>query len=765
VHQAGKSGFGRILIDSIVAIGQLRSSKSLIFQSLFFVRRTQRQVCMASPAFRSGTARSRASVHTGSSPSRLQTVPLSLRRIGAWAIEVTLVAASALVPLELGMLAKTHHTGELVPLNPLLVSTEQAIAQTLAIPIGDDNRQVAPLTNLLWSGAIVLPLVLTGSQLYLLAKTGSTLPKRWFGVQITTATGTPAGLARVLLREGLGRWGLPVGTAYLIWRYSGAFPGLGILSTLSLLLIVAEGATAWRNRQHRTGHDRLAGTYAIDLFSPIWQPSPADPVPHAVVAESVNDWVSDGAIAAIVLQPERPRQQGLWLWMRRHPGTTLLASSLSALALILGTFVGTQIYVQGQTNWRETRQQRDQMFLTLVNQLATSDRAQERQAAVLTLATIDDPRATALLSDLLAQETNPAMLDAIQQALVSLGPDTLPDLRKLNQAMRAELASARQTPQARVAAMRLRATQQAIAKILMIYSGQLPSLDLGRIDLAQTSQPAFRLVLDQADLSSLNLRGALLTGASLRSSRFYGTGTDHHWGTFDDAIADLSGAELKAADFTGASLSRVQFDRANLTRATLNKVNLSRARLIETNLSNASLVEANLQQAVLERASLTGANLGNANLTQANLHSALLGQVQAAAAQLQSANLSQSDWREADLSRSDLSRANLREANLAGAQLQSANLQGVQLQNANLRDADLSYANLRGANLDGADFQGVTFVPTQPTYSDQFIQAEPDYEATGTLAGVNFHRVRNLSREQIEYICIQNGIHPRCPNR
>jgi uncharacterized protein YjbI with pentapeptide repeats len=331
--------------------------------------------------------------------------------------------------------------------------------------------------------------------------------------------------------------------------------------------------------------------------------------------------------------------------------------------------------------------------------------------------------------------------------------------------MRAELASARQTPQAQIAAMRLRATQQAIAKILTIYSGQLPSLELGRIDLAQTAQPAFRLVLDQADLASLNLRGALLTGASLRSSRFYGTGADHRWGTFDDAIADLSGAELKAADFTGALLSRVRLDRANLTRATLNKSNLSQARLIQTNLSNASLVEANLQQAVLEQASLTGANLGNANLTQANLHSALLGQVQAVAARLQSANLSQSDWREADLSRSDLSRANLREANLTAAQLQSANLQEAQLQNANLRDADLSHANLRGANLEGADFQGVTFVPAQPTRSDQFVQAEPEYEATDRLAGVNFRQVRNLSREQIEYICIQSGIHPRCPDR
>ncbi|NJL21095.1 MAG: RDD family protein [Leptolyngbyaceae cyanobacterium SM1_3_5] len=424
--------------------------------------------------FRGGTARTKSAQPVRS--HRLADLPLSLRRVGAWAIEITLVAASAIVPLELGMLAK-HHTGELVPLNPVLSATEETIAQTLAMPIGDDNQQVAPLTNLLWSGAIVLPIVLAGSQLYLLAKTGSTLPKRWLGVQVTTATGAPPGVAKVLLREGLGRWGLPVGTAYLIWRYSGAFPGLGILASLSALLMVGEAAIALRsrngialrsrngialqNRDRQTGHDRLAGTYAIDAFSPIWQP--AEPPLQAVVMEA-DDWV-DGAITAIVLQPEsRPTQQGLWLWMRRHPGTLLVGGLIVAVGLILSTFVGTIVYVQSQANDRNIRQQRDQMFLAIVNQLATRDRPSERQAAVLTLASIDDPRSPALLSDLLAQETSAAMLNAIEQALLSSGTETLPALRKLNQAMRSELASAQGTPQAGLVALRLRTTQQRSPK-------------------------------------------------------------------------------------------------------------------------------------------------------------------------------------------------------------------------------------------------------------------------------------------------------------
>ncbi|NEQ23551.1 MAG: pentapeptide repeat-containing protein, partial [Microcoleus sp. SIO2G3] len=420
---------------------------------------------------------------------------------------------------------------------------------------------------------------------------------------------------------------------------------------------------------------------------------------------------------------------------------------------------------QGQANWRETRQQRDQMFLALVNQLATSDRLPERQAAVLSLASIDDPRATALLGDLLVRETNPAMLETIQQALVSLGPDTLPDLKKLNQAMRSELASAQGTPQARLVALRLRATQQAIANILAIYSSQLPRLDLDRLDLAQTNQPTFRLVLNQTDLSSLNLRSALLAGANLRGSRFYGRGADDRWGTFDDAIADLSGAELKAADLTGAVLSRVRLDRVNFTSATLNKADLSSARLIEGNLSNASLVEANLQQAILERASFTGANLGNADFSRANLQAGMMSQVEAIATNFTRANLRQTDWRTANLSRSNFTQANLRDADLSQTQLQNANLQDAQLQNANFSDAKLNGVNFSGADLDGADFQNASFLPSQPIRSNQFIQIEPKYEATNALAGVDFSRVRNLSREQIAYICAQGGLHPRCAAR
>jgi len=712
-------------------------------------------------------------------------IPLGLRRCGAWVVEVTLIATSALVPFQLGQYARSHFVGETVPLNSLLTVTEEAIAQTLAMPMGDENRQVAPLTNLFWSGAVVIPLIIAGSQLYLLAKTGKTTPKQWFGVQVTTVTGAPPGLARVLLRAGVGHWGLPFGSAYLIWRYTGAFPDLGILLTLSIILLVGEGLSASFNRQRRTFHDYLAGTYVLDALTP-WQ-SYAEPVrvessvyPATPEVDATYRWSNspnwadeEGAIAAIVLAPERitRRSPGLWQWMQGHPGTALLTCALSTLVLILGTFVGTQIYVQSQTNWRESQQQRDHVFLSLVNKLTVSTYADERRAAILTLATIHDPRSTPLLTDLLAQETNPILIDTLHQALVSLGPTTLPYLKKLNQALQIELASLKQSStqqeinlRQQTVALRQRATQQAIAQVLTIYSGQLLSVDLSRIDLGQvTSPPApFTLVLNHSDLSGLILRGARLTGASLRDIRLYSAGEDGRLGTYDDQSADLSGADLKAADLTNASLSHVLLDRTNLTGAILNKADLTYARLIDANLSNASLIEANLQQAVLEHASLTGANLGNTNLSRANLNSALLGEARATGANFQSANLIRSDWRGADLSRANFSRANLQEADLSSTRLKDANFQGAGLQNANFRDTNLSSADLRGADLDGADFQGVVFVTYRSTPNDGFIQLEPVLKATGLLNGVDFGQVRNLNSEQIQYICFQQGIHPQC---
>lgn len=747
---------------------------------------------MASPSVRNRVAPTKRS----GKRLRPRALPVSWRRLSAWTIEVSLVIASSAIPWGLGQQANHAFKGTPVPLNPVVVATQETIAQTLAIPRRQPDRLVAPLTNLLWSSALLLPLLVVGWQLYALGKTGQTLPKRWLGLQVVDAAGMPPGLARSLLRELGGRWGVPVGMAYVVWRYTGAFPDLRILILLIGTLMTVAGSVALSDRHRRTGHDRLAGTYVLAANTSQRRRNPVSGQTTrqwpdmrssypGITVDTVNaadpaaanwrDLQEQAVITSIVLAPEIPRRRGLWAWMRQHPGLTLLIVLLSSLTAVLGTVVGIQFYVQGQTNQRELQNQGNEVFLTLVRLLSPASDAgtDERQEAILALGALNaggqvrEPRAIPLLVDLLSQETQAPLMETLHQALVSTGPPALPYLHRLNRTLRNDLSSLRFTAQQEAQTLtltRLQATQRAIAKILVLYSGQIHNLDLSQVNLGQTVSPLaqFTLNLDKVDLAGVQLRGATLVGASLRGSRFYGPGDDGRWGTFDDWVADLSGADLKEADLAGAFLSHARLKRSNLMRSNLQKADLVGAQLTGANLSSANLSRANLERAILEQASFTGADLGNANLTQANLHGAQMSQVKALGAQLPLADLTASDWQGADLSGANLQRSHLQRANLSAARLAGADLQGAQLQFARLHHADLSLADLRGANLEDADFYRVVF--TQPTTaaSSEFVRPASDTSLSTIVQGVNFAKVRNLNQTQIDYICQHGGIHPQC---
>lgn len=750
---------------------------------------------MASPSVRSRVA------HTKRAGKRLrpQVLPVSWRRLSAWMIEVVLIGASIALPWELGRQANQRFQETPVPLNPVLATTQETIAQTLAIPRRQPDRLVAPLTNLLWSGALLLPVLVAGWQLHSLAKTGQTPAKRWLGLQVVDSTGSPPGIARSLVREVGGRWGIPVGLAYLAWRYTGAFPDLRILMMLVGALMTVAGSVALGDRHRRTWHDRLAGTYVLAVSSGQRRDAPtrtaipwqwSDPLtryPSVSVdgmgngqgpTASVPNWGNlqeQAAITSIILAPERPHRRGLWAWMRQHPGLTLLIVLLSSLTAVLGTVVGTQFYIQGQTNQRELQNQGNEVFLTLVRLLSPNSDAgtDERQEAILALGVLNaggqvrEPRAIPLLVDLLSQETQVPLMETLHQALVSTGPPALPYLHRLNRTLRNDLSSLRFAAgkEAQTLALhRLQATQRAIAKILILYSGQIHNLDLSQVHLSQTTSPTaqFTLNLDKVDLAGIQLRGAGLVGASLRGTRFYGPGADRRWGTFDDWITDLSGADLKEADLGGAFLSQALLKRTSLIRANLQKADLRGAHLSGANLSSADLNRANLERALLNQASLTGADLGNTNLTQANLQGAQMSQVKALGAQLSQANLTASEWQGADLSGANLQRANLQQANLSAARLAGADLQGAQLQLARLHHTDLSLADLRGANLDDADFYRVIFTQPTPVASNEFVRPASDTSLSTIVQGVNFAKVRNLNQSQIDYICQHGGIHPQC---
>lgn len=704
-----------------------------------------------------------------SGQERSKPLPMVTRRFAAWAVEVGLIVTSGLIPFGMGMYAKVNLTTQQVPLNPVLVVTEDAIAKTFALPI-DNNRNVAPLTNLFWSAALAVPLVLSGWQLYLLAKTGSTLPKRWFGVRVVTAAGSPPGMTRILVREGVGSWGLPLAVAYLMWRYSAVFPSLGGLLGLSCLLVLAEGMSARFHRQRRCLHDRLAGTYVVDArrtFIPFsGRLSPASQLIHR---ESASKKVDETNVLTFTNVPKvaKRRQRSLWTWMRQYPSFTVLVVALFSSAAVLGTLVGTQVYIQNQATQRQKEQYKNEQLRVLVAQLnANPATLEERQKAILALGTLDDAQALQWLVNLLSEETDPTLVDTIEQSLASAGTRALPYLQRLNQSVsnKLNLRYNSTLQEQEFGTQQLQKTQQAIAKILVLYSGKLHTVDLSRTNLGQfTAFIPFTLVLDQIDLSGIKLNAANLNQASLRGSSWRSVGEDRRWDTFDDVIADLSDAQIKDANLSDANLSRVMMNRVNLSRSILNHANLSGTHLRNANLSSTHLVGANLRDAVLTNASLTGADLGEAIFNHANLSAARLGRVSALGTQLQFADLTQSNWQGADLSSADLSRANLANADFSAARLAGANLGNTKMENVNLRNADLTQADLRGANLAGADLQGAIFAISKQLVADSFIQTSPNDAPSALVEGVDFSKAKNLDAGQLAYICTQGGRHPRCP--
>ncbi len=697
---------------------------------------------------------------------------LMLRRGAAWVLEFSLLVASVAVPLAVGdQIRATAPTG-LRPLNPVVKAVHQRITGVLALP-----ANIPPLvpsgTNLAWTIALLLPMGWITLNGYLLRRTGKTIPKHWFKVRVVTATGEPPRLMQILLREG-GRWGLALVVAHMLWSTIAVSNG-PVFVRLTGLMLLLEGASALVHPHRRTWHDLLARTYVVDAQQPRRTYTTYVQTVYEPISEShrLAEWNDDedAAIAAIVLTPDPPSRSPHWPPYRllQNPLLTLLIAVLGGTGLLLGTFVGTQIYIQSQENRRQFKQQNNDLFLALLTKLSPSGSPtapDERRNAILALGTIEDDRALPLLVDLLGQETNLLLVQAIEQALVSRGAEALPYLRRLNQSLRNEAESLRHstyTSRRRGIIRQHRVTQRAITKILVIYSSQITA-DLSRVDLGQSSEPApFTLVLDRVNLSGVAFRGANLVRGSFRASQFYGPGRDRRWGTSDDQVADFSGAELKETDFTGAMASYGFFDRANLIRATLNAADLSYARLIGANLSSAKLIRTNLANAVLQATILTGADLGNANLAQADLSQARLSRVNAQDANLQAANLLASDWQGADLTRATLTQANLQGVNLDTARLVDAVLIAAQFQDASLQETDLTGATLQNADFTGANLRGARFVSPAQVGIGGFVQETPNAsKRSGLLAGANFTSAKHLDDEQIRYICAQGGIHPRC---
>ncbi len=452
-------------------------------------------------------------------PRRTNPLSLSSRRVAAWIAEITLCALSGLVPFGIGAYTNTKTNMERVPLNPVLVAAERTIAYPLALPISYGTRNVAWSTNFLWTIAILAPLSLSCWQWYLLAKTGSTTSKRLFGIKVVTQKNQPPGFRAVMLREG-SRVALPISVAYMLWRYTFLFPNLAFFAVLALLMSLAEAMGFPMLRQGRSIHDKVADTYTVDATIPF--------NPSLLRRSNKSKWGhkdEEAAIESIVVTPQN-QEKDIWVWMRQNPSLTLLGIALLSMAGVLTTLVATQIYIQTQENQKALNQNNSKQFLALQQQYYANSGV-SKQNTIVALGTLKDPQATEFLVGLLVKENDPNLLKSIQQALVSIGPQAIPELKRMNLLLERELDSlpSNQTREREFREKSLYANQQAINNILSVYNGKTNGIDLSRIKLSQndsTKNSSFNLALDKVDLWGIDFKYANLDRASFSGSRFRG---------------------------------------------------------------------------------------------------------------------------------------------------------------------------------------------------------------------------------------------------
>lgn len=714
---------------------------------------------------------------------------LALRRLLAWGLEVTVLVGSAAVPWALGEAVRQRVETSTVPLNPVSQVVQEGVARTLGRPRTSLVNEVPVATNLLWFSGVLLPVLLAGGHIHQLARTGKSWPKAWLGLQVVTLDNAMPGYRVALLREGLGRMGCPLGVAYLVWLGSGtlltAVSGGGLVLACALAL----GATGFTNPSRRALHDYLAGTKVLLLRGgqlPVKHTEAQDaivdlPSPHGAQTALVKPTVAtaahrlfpfaqaqlltvtqeEGGLRAIVLSPlEEVHSRRRW-WPIPWAWVGLGAAGV-ALVLALGVVPQRRATGGPWSSAQPTTS--DDLFLALVENLSLrANTFRDQQAAALALASSQDPRAITLLVDLLAQTGDPALLDTIQQALVTLGPPTLPHLQRLNLTLANDIV-ALAPDQRLIAQLRQRTVKRTLAKILVLHSGQFNGADLSGTNLAHVLEgpDTFTLVLEQQNLAGIRWNRAVLSGVRFRKAILFDPGPDGRPDTFDDWIADFTGSDLTEASLVAAQLRHVLFTNTSLLRANLSNAKAHHADFSGANASSALFIAAEADQAQFRGTSLVGADLTEAHLTQANFTEARLREATLAGANLNEATLVRADLHAADLRDSILSGANLTEADLSESRLTQANLQNANLQNANLQNANLQNVVLQGANLAGANFQGATFVTEVAAPVGGFIAPLTEAETGDALADVDFSEAKNLDADQLNYICQQGGLHPQC---
>ncbi|MEM7065991.1 MAG: pentapeptide repeat-containing protein [Cyanobacteria bacterium P01_B01_bin.77] len=738
---------------------------------------------------------------------KIRALTLACRRLVAWGLEVGLVAMSAAIPWGMGqyvlntqtvllapleepakettMAIQTAQLNQLntpVPLNPLVQKTQQGWARIAQLPPYRLYRTVPRLTNILWTAALIAPIVVAGGQFIQLNYMGCTWPKRWLGLRVFSMAGGSLKLRQVLSRE-LWRWGVPVvvvGGVALATEFS-----LGVWTPAAIgLLAMVEGVSAIAPDK-RAWHDRIAKTYVAKMsigYLPIHKGHQDATVP------SLNGdlWLQENS-AAVQLYGETSDEDEWWLTEAEGNLTSMVLVPRASLAktqprgflalrssgarrrwwlitsgMVVACAAGFGI---GRITRSPSAQAGEDVFLETVQKLTNQNPSEDNYgAAILMLAQIDDPRAAHYLTDLLSQSSQPEALATIQQALISQGLDSLPFLLALSRVLESDLQQSLDDDIRHIRLEQRHVVQDAIAKLLTIHTGNLVGTQLDRVNLGayHDADRAFKLIQPGLLAAGTNWQGANLNQAKLAGASFFDVGADGKPDTYDDISSNLSESELVAVNLERANLQGIQLNRANLRQADLSDANLVYGSLERAQLTNARLIHINASQSQWQGSNLVGADLTQAIFNGADLSQARLNRIDASHSQWAKAILPQSTWVGANLMGADFRQTNLTRANFQGANLDSTNFAGADLQQANLQDTDLRRATLTGVNLTNADLSGAVFDDGR-SINDSFITPNAQLNATNNLQGVNFSRVRNLDGRQLNYICAQGGIHPTCP--
>lgn len=228
------------------------------------------------------------------------------------------------------------------------------------------------------------------------------------------------------------------------------------------------------------------------------------------------------------------------------------------------------------------------------------------------------------------------------------------------------------------------------------------------IERYQRGESLARRMLNDLDLSGLDLKGIDLTEAHCQKTKFTGSNLDG---------ADLTQTLAQEADFTEASLKGMKSARGLFVGAFFKKAVLSTAQfemavLQKADLSGADGQGARFKMCILQEARFTGGNFAGAEaemciLAEADLTEACLRGFRFEKCVFQKAILDRADFSGAVLNSTMLYESRGEGVKFTGADLTKGRMGGgTSLPGADFQNAKLVQACLRESNLSGADFRG-----------------------------------------------------------